>query len=155
VKYNAILSQNYIPGFIRYENTWNGKLNFPDYHGKYYWDRNELFISDNMVFCRFTNEHHAGFILTRDQLRIMIASDGFRRIRRDNVRYSKRTNKVHACVTPYTCYGLTKVIPISDLDSVMVHHMSNRYDRRKGRGGVKVRAEIEQLITVALKKEIA
>ena len=66
-----ILPDNYIAGFIQYENH-NGKLFYPAYHTSFGWEEDSAFKIGEYIFAHFNNVHQASYILTRDQLHKVI-----------------------------------------------------------------------------------
>jgi 2-polyprenyl-3-methyl-5-hydroxy-6-metoxy-1,4-benzoquinol methylase len=97
------------------------------------------------VVAEFTNEHAAYFLLTRDQLCLALNSGGFMR-----APYQGRYDMlVTAATDPYTSCGFHKVICVSEWESFLIHHASNRY---AGSWGVTCEAfqeQIEALMEIA------
>src|SRR5208282_3350854 len=73
----AVLEENEIPGFFRFERGADGRINYPDVHGSFHWGSQSVRRRKGQVFATFTNEHSACYMLTRDQLERAIASGGF------------------------------------------------------------------------------
>jgi hypothetical protein len=119
----AILKENEIPGFFRFECGLEGQVNYPEVHGPFHWDSQSVRRRDNCVFASFTNEHSACYILTRDQLTRAIASDGFL----VEPHHGKYDLICTAATDPYTQCGFEKVIGLTPLHDFLVHHLPNVY----------------------------
>ena len=71
-----------------------------------------------------TNKHQGCWLLTREQLKRTIESDGFVA----SWHGGPYGVPEQACSDPYTQCGFRmKVIPFDDLDSFLIHHLSDRY----------------------------
>ena len=139
------LPEDKIAGFIRYEEASDGRRFYSTVHGRYYWDPNSVFRIDDRVFARYTNDHSACYILTRDQLKHCINSGGFA-----TVPHRERYAMLESGATdPYTRCGLTKVMCISHIDEFCLHHLPSNY---VGRIGVEI-DEIDRQIRKLLEIE--
>src|ERR1700722_17509997 len=74
---SAVLPENEIPGFLRFEEAPNGKLNYPEVHGHFHWDPSSVQIRGAYTLAFLTNEHSACYVLNRKQLRKAIDSRGY------------------------------------------------------------------------------
>ena len=66
-----------LAGFMRSEEGLDGALHYSTIHNDYRWDVHSACRRQGETFVRFTNNHSACDVLTRDQLRRVIASGGF------------------------------------------------------------------------------
>lgn len=124
----AVLSDEYIAGFVRYEMLSNGNKSFPDMHSHFHWDSTSVIRVADLTFAHHTNQHSGCFILTRKQLRKAINLGGFML----PPRRGPYDMLVTAATEPYTNCGAKKVICISRLDDFSVHHLPNVYCGRVG-----------------------
>lgn len=123
VELSQRLPEDYLPGFMRFEEYEDGTRSYSTIHSHYRWLPNSVFRHDGLTFASFSNEHAACFALTRSQLRLAIASGGFL-IAPHKGRYDML---VSAATDPYTRCGFTKVLCLERMDDLVVHHMPNVY----------------------------
>ena len=108
----ALLRDDKIAGFLRYEKAPDGTIYCSTIHAHYHWDPNSVFRVGDHVFARYTNDHGAVFMLTREQLKRAIASGGFL-VAPYKGNYSMM---VTAATDPYTQCSMEKVVCISHID---------------------------------------
>lgn len=138
---SASLPPECIAGFLRFETDDQHQVSLPDIHGNFRWDPRSVCRHGDELFAHFTNEHAALYLLTKDQLKRMIAKDGF--VHRPHAgRYDMLCT---AATLPYTTYGLTKLVCLSHIDDFLVHHMSNRYVGQMGVGRQELQAQIDAM----------
>jgi 2-polyprenyl-3-methyl-5-hydroxy-6-metoxy-1,4-benzoquinol methylase len=128
LKLSAVLHDDEIPGFLRFEVGPAGETNFPDAHASFHWDGLSVVTRDQYTLAYFTNEQAACYLLTREQLRQAISSGGYL-VAPHLGRYGVCES---AATDPYTQCGFKKLICISHLDDYLVHHMSNKYVKKLG-----------------------
>jgi len=131
-----------IAGFLRYEIDRQGRKYCSSVHSHYFWDLNSPATYGGETFARFTNEHAACYVLTREQLRRAIASGGYL-VRPHWGAYEILES---AATDPYTQCGFTKVICLSRLDDFLLHHLPNCYIGKLGLPLEEVKAQIEALL---------
>ena len=142
------LPRDRIAGFIRYEERPDGTRDYCTVHGPYYWDPNSILAAGNHIYARYTNEHSACYILTRDQLKACIASGGF-----DVPPHEGRYDMLCSAATdPYTRCGFQKVICISDIKAFSLHHLPDVYLGRIGIYADEIDAQIERMRELLLKE---
>lgn len=125
---SAELLENEIAGFLRVEFDTQGKRNYPDAHGHFHWDPLSVRRRGAFTLARFTNDHAACYVLTKSQLHRALRSGGF-----DVPPHEGKYDLLCTAATDiYTQCGMTKLIPISNLENFTVHHMSDRYFGRMG-----------------------
>src|SRR5579864_7155130 len=120
---SAVLPDNEIPGFLRFEESVDGSRNFPEVHGIFHWDPESVRLRGDNTLAFFTNEHAACYVLTRQQLRRAIESKGFL-VYPHTEKYDLLCT---AATDPYTQCGLQKLICISRLDEFLINHLPNKY----------------------------
>lgn len=125
---SAVLHDDEITGFMRFEACPDGETNFPDVHASFHWDGRSVVTRGEYTLAYFTNEQAACYLLTREQLRRAINSGGYV--------VAPHLGKYGICESaatdPYTQCGFKKLIPISHVDEFLVHHMSNKYVKKVG-----------------------
>ena len=102
-----LLAEDEIAGFLRVEYGSNGARSYPDVHARFHWDPSSVRRRGDYVLARFTNEHAACYVLTRQQLRRALNSGGFD-VSPHEGSYDLACT---AATDPYTQCGLTKLIP--------------------------------------------
>lgn len=117
------LPEGHISGFLRYERESTGKKWYPDFVGPYHWLTTSVKKVDQLTIAEFSNLHSACYVLTRDQLQRAINSGRYL-VEPHQGRYDLLCS---AATDPYTQCGLKKVICISHISDILVHHLSNRY----------------------------
>lgn len=117
------LPGNQLPGFLRYETAPDGSRHISSAHGRFHWQPESVKQVGGDIFARFTNDHSACFILTREQLERAIASGGFL-----VEPYEGQYGMLETAATdPYTRCGFTKVINISRIGDFLLPHLPNKY----------------------------
>ena len=117
------LHSDEIAGFLRYEVNSSGRWTFPDVHGNFHWKPESVRRRGENLIAEFTNEHAASYMLTREQLKRVVASGGYLREPYEG-RYEMRES---AATDPYTGCGFRKVLCVSNIEGFSVHHLSDRY----------------------------
>jgi len=77
LRVSAAMPENEIPGFLRFEEAPDGRINYPEVHGHFHWDPQTIRSRGEYALAFFTCEHSACYVLTREQLRRAIESGGF------------------------------------------------------------------------------
>src|ERR1700680_2489318 len=148
LKLSAVLHDDEIPGFLRYEVGPAGETNFPAVHASFHWDGQSVVTRDQYTRAYFTNEQAACYLLTREQLRRAINSGGYL--------VAPHLGKYGTCESaatdPYTQCGFKKLICISHLDDFLVHHMSNKYVKKLGIERPEFQRLIDTLLAIGRKR---
>jgi hypothetical protein len=118
-----ILPENEIAGFLRFEETHDGCLNYPDVHGNYHWNADSVRSGGEYTLAVFTNAHAGCYVLTREQLRRAIDSGGFL-VAPHCGRYDLICT---AGTDPYTQCGFERLVCISHPERFRVQHLPNKY----------------------------
>jgi len=141
----AVLSDNELAGFLRFENDKDGKVFYPDVHWTYHWEARSGRSRAGHTFAFLSNEHAGCFMLTRQQLQRAIQSGGFL----VGPHQGKHTMLETAATDPYTQCGFTKLICISHLKDFIVHHLPNKYIGKMGLDAVQFEYQIRALLKIA------
>jgi 2-polyprenyl-3-methyl-5-hydroxy-6-metoxy-1,4-benzoquinol methylase len=148
LRLSAVLHDDEIPGFLRYEVGPAGETNFPDVHASFHWDGQSVVTRNQYTLAYFTNEQAACYLLTREQLRRAINSGGYL--------VAPHLGKYGTCESaatdPYTQCGFKKLICISHLDDFLVHHMSNKYVKKLGIERPEFQRLIDTLLDIGRKR---
>jgi hypothetical protein len=94
-------------------------------HSHFRWLPESVHRYGDMTVGRYTNDHSGCYMLTREQLSTVIASGGYA-LKEHTGRYAMLES---AATDPYVYCGITKVIPISHVDSFLIHHKARRPHR--------------------------
>jgi 2-polyprenyl-3-methyl-5-hydroxy-6-metoxy-1,4-benzoquinol methylase len=120
---SATLPEGEIPGFLRFEKGPDGSVNLPEIHGHFHWDPRSVRERGGEKFAFFTNEHAACYALTREQLKRSVKSGGYL----VGAHKGKYDLLCTAATDPYTQCGMEKLICISRVDDLLIHHLPNKY----------------------------
>jgi len=137
-----ILPKHQIAGFLRYEVDTLGKKYYSTVHSHFHWIPGSVTRIGDYSFARFTNDHSACYLLTREQLKMAIDSGGYV-VEPHDERYDLL---VAAATDPYTQCGLTKVICTSHLQDFELHHLPDIYIGRLGLAEGEFHRQIEALL---------
>ncbi len=141
VEATAAVPHPRIVGFMRYEQGTAGERYCSTVHSYFRWKPETVERIGGYTLAEFSNAHAAAFILTRRQLRHAIDSGGFL-VAPHSEHYDLPCT---AATDPYTQCGMRKVVPISHLDSFLLHHMPNKYIGTLGVPLAELRAQIAVL----------
>jgi 2-polyprenyl-3-methyl-5-hydroxy-6-metoxy-1,4-benzoquinol methylase len=119
----TLLPDSEVAGFLRTELGPDGRKYYPDLNKMYRWDPQSVVKRGEHTFACFTCEHSGCYLLTRRQLKHAIDSGGFL-VEPHEGKYDLACT---AATDPYTQCGLKKMVCISELDSFLVPHLSNKY----------------------------
>jgi len=140
------LPEDRIAGFIRYERSPDGTVFYSTIHGHYHWDPRSVFQSGPYTFARYTNDHSACFILTRNQLKQCIATRRFL-VEPHEGPYDMLCT---AATDPYTSCGFEKVVPVSHLDAFCLHHLPDKYLGEIGVEKTEIDRQVTKLIEISI-----
>jgi hypothetical protein len=133
-----VLPEQEIAGFLRYEESADGKMNYPDVHAYFHWDPASVCSRGPYALAFLTNEQSACYVLTQDQLRRAIKSGRYL-VDPHRGRYGLCET---AATDPYTQCGFKRYVCTSHLDDFLVHHLSNKYVGRLGVGDPELRRQV-------------
>jgi len=142
---SAVLPDDEIPGFLRFEKCSDGTMNLPEIHGHFHWDPQSVRERNGDTFAFFTNEHAACYALTRNQLQKAVESGGYL-----VDAHKEKYDLLCTCATdPYTQCGMKKLICISRVDEFLIHHLPNKYVCTSfGIGGAEFRKQLDRLMHI-------
>ncbi len=121
---------NYITGFLRYEIREEGQPKYLiDAHPQRPLILQNTININGIDYISLVNFHQGGWILTRPQLKRALNSGGFTTVPH---RYKKITQVYDTLESGasdvYTLCGfVSKILPLGELSSLMVHHLPNKY----------------------------
>ncbi|NED99612.1 class I SAM-dependent methyltransferase [Phytoactinopolyspora halotolerans] len=142
LRLSEALPAAYIPGFMRFEEWPDGRRSMSTVHSYYRWDPSSVFVKDNRTFARFTNDHAACYMLTREHLGRIMDSGGYPMAPHEG----EYDMLVSAATDPYTTCGLTKVLCLEEIDDLLIHHLPDVYLGKLGIPEEDFRLEIEAAI---------
>lgn len=142
---DALLGDDEVPGFLRYEVDPAGTRSYSSIHSTYRWLPESVVRRGTEAFASFSNAHSGCTVLSRRQLRRAIASGGYL-VAPHNGEYDML---VSAGVDPYTQCGLTRLVCVSRVDDFLLHHLSNAYLGRMGVSEVEFRDQVGALLDIA------
>ena len=145
VEATALLPDDKVLGFIRYEKNDAGTVRYSTVHHSYRWMPQSVTRAGGYAFAEYTNTHAGAYVLTQTQLRKCIASGGYA-LEPHNENYDML---VSAATDPYTQCGLTKVVCLTDLRHNSLHHMSNAYLGKIGVEAEEFECQVEQLLAAS------
>jgi 2-polyprenyl-3-methyl-5-hydroxy-6-metoxy-1,4-benzoquinol methylase len=126
---SKVLSPEELVGFFQWESYPDGRRYFPAVHAHFRWIPGSVRVVGEYTFARFTNEHSACYLLSKNQLKRAVASGGFV-VGPHQGRYHLPET---ASTDPYTQCGFTKLLCLSHFEDFLVAHLPNRYaGSRKG-----------------------
>lgn len=148
LEFSKILPENEIPGFIRFEVDPNGKKYFETVHGHFHWEPDSIKTVGGEKFAFFTNEHSGCHILTKSQLKKVMASKDYF-IKPSEGFYGMLET---AATAPYLKNGLKKMICITRIDDFAVHHLPNTYIGELGVERAEVMIQVNALKQIEMKE---
>jgi 2-polyprenyl-3-methyl-5-hydroxy-6-metoxy-1,4-benzoquinol methylase len=142
---SAVLPDDEIAGFVHAEIDPSGALYYDPPHAYFHWKPDSVRARNGLIFAAYTNEHSASFLLTKQQLKRAIESDGF--LVKPHV--GKYDYECTASTDPYTQCGFEKLICLSRLDDFTVRHLpANKYETRPYRRQSEFFLQIEALLSL-------
>lgn len=139
------LPKDRILGFIRYEQDEAGTVRYSTVHHSYRWKPESVIRAGSLAFAEYTNTHAGAYVLTREQLKMCVASGGYA-LRPHDEKYDML---VSAATDPYTQCGLTKVVCLTDIRQNSLHHMSNAYLGRIGVEADEFECQVDRLLAAS------
>jgi 2-polyprenyl-3-methyl-5-hydroxy-6-metoxy-1,4-benzoquinol methylase len=145
LRVSAVLPDNEVAGFFRFEKDKDGRVFYPDVHKCYHWDARSVRPRGGYTFAFYSNEHAGCYALTRHQLQSAIQSGGFLVGPHQGKHHVRET----AATDPYTQCGFTKLICISHRRDFLVHHLPNKYVGRLGLDAAHFEYQVHALLRIA------
>lgn len=141
----VLLAPNEIAGFMRSETDEAGNIHVSSMHSFFRWIPSQIMARGSEHFAKFSNDHAACYMLTRDQLAAVIDSGGFL-VPPHQDRYDMLCS---AATDVYTQCNLNRLICISRFRDFLLPHLPNKYIGRIGVPLVEVEAQIAALRRIA------
>jgi hypothetical protein len=125
---NSILGRREVCGLFRYEVDKTAKRYYTDAHGGWKWDPQSIKRVGNFLFAKFANLHQGCFLLTNEQMRIVLRNN----FTTDPHREGAYGFLECAATDPYLQCGLTKYMCVSHFSDFLIQHLSGNYTNREG-----------------------
>jgi len=139
-----VLAPNEIAGFMRMEIGPDGSRYYSTCHSFFRWDPNSIRERGGKLWARYTNEHAACYIVSRDQLRRAIASGGF-----TVEPHEGRHDMLCAAATDiYTRCGFERLVCLDELETFTLRHLPDKYIGKMGLPEEEMRWHVEALRAV-------
>jgi SAM-dependent methyltransferase len=139
------LPSELVTGFLRYELDEHGHRSYNDLDYGFHFDPTSARLVDGVLVAEHTNPHAAMWMLTREQLRRVVDHPDFLAAPHPG----RFDLLVQAACGPYLAGPLQKVIPLSRLDDIGLHHLPNRYIGRTGTSAPDLEQQIGALRDIA------
>ena len=124
------LPENYITGFLRYEiKKDDGQAYLIDVHSNLPIILQNTINLNGIDYISLVNFHQGGWILTRKQLKQALNSGGFTTVAHRSKKIIQVYDTLESGATDvYTSCGFaSKILPVDKMDSLLVHHLPNKY----------------------------
>jgi hypothetical protein len=138
----AVLHEDEVAGFFRYERDEAGRVYFVDAHEPFGWVEGSVATRGGFTVATYSNEHSGCYALTRAKLKAALDSGGYLVPPHDGY-WDLRES---AATDPYTRCGLKRRLCVSHLDRFLVHHLPNTYVGVLGAEEGEFRAELKRLV---------
>jgi len=120
---NEKLPPHMVPGFIRHEEDPSGLRTYPSFHSGFHWQTETITKHGDEVVAAYSNLHSALYAIDRPALDLALESGNF-----DVAPHSGRYDMlVMAGAGPFINCGLDRVLPLSRLRELSLHHLPNDY----------------------------
>lgn len=143
---DALLPDDEVPGFFRFELDEGGRRTISSIHSTYRWLPGSVDSRGGEVFADHTNLHAACYLLTRQHLRRAIASGGYLVAPHEGL----FDMLVSAAVDPYVQCGLRRRICVTRIEEVLLHHLPNVYVGEYGATQRELDAQVGALLKIAV-----
>lgn len=118
-----LLESNEIAGFLRTEKAHNGKIFYSTCHSSFRWLPGSVRKRGNELWAKYSNEHSACFVASKEQIRKAIECGGFP-VEPHEGRFDMLCS---AATDIYTKCGYEKIICIDRIDDFSLPHLPNKY----------------------------
>lgn len=122
IDHNTKIGDRYVIGNITYEKD-GDEVILPQFHEKYRGIGKVIEINGEKYFI-IKNIHQGSFILTNKQLKTLINADHLKPTPKTVGDLNIKCSAVSEC---YTTNILTKIIPVKEIDEILVEHLSKKY----------------------------
>ena len=136
-----ILSSNEIAGFLRTEQSPDGRLYYSTCHNFFRWIPSSVRYRGKELWAKYSNEHSACFIASQKHIRQAIESGGF-----PIEPYEERFDMLCSAATDiYTRCGLERLVCIDRIADFSLPHLPNKYIGIMGLPAEELRWQINAL----------
>jgi len=122
------LEPNEIAGFMRTETGPDGRVYYSTSHSFFRWLPDTVRERSGKLWARYSNEHAACFVASRDQVKRAFESGGFG----DEPHEGRHDMLCAAATDIYTRCGIERLVCLDDLDRFLLPHLPNKYVGRMG-----------------------
>lgn len=122
------LHDNEIAGFLRTEESNDGKLFYSSCHSFFRWIPTSVKERGGKLWAKYSNEHSACFMASQQQLRHAIDSGGFT----ETPHEGRHDMLCSAATDIYTQCGLERLICIDQIADFTLQHLPNKYIGKMG-----------------------
>lgn len=145
IRAESVLEPTEIAGFLRTEVGPDGRLYYSTCHSFFRWLPGSVRVRGGEVWARYSNEHSACFVISRRQLRQVIAHGGFP-VESHEGRFDMLCS---AATDVYTKGGLERLVSVDRLAAFQLPHLPNKYIGRYGLPAEEMEWQLEALREVA------
>jgi len=139
----AACDEHTVPGFLRYELDEAGQMSVDSLHSYNSWKPMSARAFGGEVWVELDHNHSAAYVLDDRHLSRAIASGRFLEVS------SPRFILEQASSGVFDHCGLRRLIPVSRLDDVLLHHMSNKYVGKLGVPKAEVDRQVQMIRRIA------
>lgn len=138
---DSVLQKNEIAGFLRIERDPDGNEFYSTCHSFFRWIPSSVRERGGVLWARYSNEHSACFVATREQIQAGINSGGF-----GLEPHEGRYDMLCAAATDiYANCGFERLICLDRIDDFSLEHLPNKYIGKMGLAKSDVLIQIEAL----------
>jgi SAM-dependent methyltransferase len=136
-----ILQENEIAGFLRTEQAKDGRVYFSTCHSFFRWIPSSVRQRGKYLWAKYSNEHSACFIATKQHIRKAMQSGGF-----PTETHEGRFDMLCSAATDiYTSCGFERLICIDRIADFTLQHLPNKYIGIMGLPGEEMQWQIDAL----------
>ena len=135
------LHENEIAGFIRTEKSPGGNIYFSSCHSFFHWVPSSIRERGGKLWAKYSNEHAACFVVSQNQLKRAIASEGFQEHPHEG-RYDMLCT---AATDIYTQCGFERLVCIDQISDFILPHLPNKYIGKMGLPAQEMQWQIDAL----------
>lgn len=144
----SVLRKNEIAGFLRIERDPDGNEFYSSCHSFFRWRPGSVRERGGALWARYSNEHSACFVATREQIQIGIESGGF-----GMAPHEGRYDMLCAAATDiYANCGFERLICLDRIEEFSIEHLPNKYIGKMGLAKSDLLIQIHALRQVYLGK---
>ena len=139
-----VLNEDEIAGFVRTETAPSGELSYSTLHSHFRWLPGSTRERGGQLWAKYSNEHAACFIATRNQVRRAFESGGF-----PMEAHEGRHDMLCAAATDiYVTCGMEQIVCVDQLEDFTLRHLPNKYLGNMGCSSEELNWQIEALNSI-------